>query len=135
MDGIKNLQAILEPWVAYLGYCFNDNPLSVTCEPFWERIIGGFVLLGAIAVVVCIFKYLSYRRKFAAAMREYDQRNAVDEEAIREKIWAGEKAYQSAIPDEEIGRRVREGLEQRRREVRNQARGESTPSTTANPNP
>ena len=131
MDGIKNLQAMLDPWLAYLGYCFNDNPLSATCEPFWERTIGAFVLLGAIAVVVCVWKYFVYRRRFAAAMRAFDERNAVDEEAIRQRIWAGEKAYQSAIPDEELGRRIREAIEQRRREVR----GESAPSPTANPNP
>lgn len=62
MDGIRNAQAVVEPWWTYLSYCFNDNPLSAVCGPFWERIIIGVVIVGVIAVLAGTWKYLVYRR-------------------------------------------------------------------------
>ena len=118
MDGIKNAQALVEPWWTYFSYCFGDNPLSSVCESFWERIILGFIALGAIAVLAGLFKFFSYRRKFAAALRAQAERDAIDDEAIRARIWNGDKAYQTDLSSDEIERRVRDGIEERRRDAR-----------------
>jgi hypothetical protein len=118
MDGIKNAQDLINPWWTYFNYCFSDNPISATCAPFWERIIFGVIALGVIAVLCGVFKYFSYRRKLAAAIRAQEERDAIDEEAIRDQIWNGDKAFQAELAGEEIERRVRAGIEQRRRDAR-----------------
>ena len=117
MDGIRNVQAWIEPWLAYLNYCFNHEPFSPVCGAFWQRAIIGVVIIGVIVVCGAALKYFSYRRKYAAALRAEEERNAIDEEAIKAHSWTGEKAYTTALGDQEIERRVREGIAQRRRQV------------------
>ena len=118
MDGFKNAQGLIDPWWTYFNYCFSDNPFSPVCESFWERIIFGFIALGVIAVLVGVLKFLSYRRKYAAALRAEAEREAIDEEGIRARIWNGDKAYQADLSSEEIELRMRQGIEQRRNDAR-----------------
>lgn len=117
MDGIKNTQQLAESWWAYFEYCFSHNPGASICEPFWSRVIIFFVLVGSIAVAVGAWKYLDYRRKYAAALRAQWEREQVDEAQIQEEVWRGDKAYQAELPEEEVLGRIRAGIEQRKREV------------------
>ena len=118
MDGLKNAQALIDPWWTYFNYCFSDNPFSPVCESFWERIIFGFIALGAIAVLVGVLKFFSYRRKYAAALRAEAEREGINDEGIRARIWNGDKAYQADLSNAEIELRIREGIEERKRAAR-----------------
>lgn len=120
MDGISNVLAWIDPWLTYLAYCFSHEPFSPVCGAFWERIVIGVVVAGIAAVVIASIKFVSYRRKYAEATRAYEQRNAIDEDAIREHSWAADKAYPASLPEEEIAQRIREGLAEHRRGAREQ---------------
>jgi hypothetical protein len=52
-----------------------------------------------------------------AALRAEWERSQVDESAIREASWDGDKAYQSHLPDDEVLERIRAAVEQRRRDA------------------
>ncbi len=117
MDGIKSTQQFADSWWQFFDYCFNVNPASLICEPFWARFIGAFIFLGVVAVCVGCWKYVDYRRKYNAALRAQWLCEQVDESAIKEASWAGDKAYQAELSDEEVLARIREGVEQRKRDV------------------
>lgn len=118
MEGIRNAQSMIDPWWNFMVFCFSDDPLSPVCGQFWERIILGAVALGVAAVAFGVWKYLKYRRDFRIAMRAQAEREAIaDEQIMRAHQWDGDKAYQSNLSDDEVQRRIREGVEQRRREV------------------
>lgn len=117
MDGFRNAQQLGESWWTFFDYCFNHNPTALICEPFWGKLIGSFIAVGAVTVLFGVWKYFDYRRKYAAAVRAEWEREQVDEAGIREAIWNGDKAYQSHLPDDEVLDRIRAALEQRKREA------------------
>jgi hypothetical protein len=117
VDGIRSAQSLGESWWHYFDYCFNHNPTALICEPFWAKLIGAFIAAGVVAVAFGVWKYIDYRRKYAAAARAEWERGLVDEAAIREASWDGDKAYQSHLPDEEVLERIRAAVEQRRRDA------------------
>jgi hypothetical protein len=114
MDGIRNAQAVIDPWWSYLAYCFNGDPLSTVCGPFWQRIIVGVIVIGCVGVLFGAWKYYRYRRAAIVARIAEWEREQADVSAIKESTWDGDKAYQSELPDAEVQRRIREGLDQRR---------------------
>jgi hypothetical protein len=115
MDPIKDTQRIAESWWQFFDYCFNINPASLICEPFWAKFIGIFIATGVLAVLAGVWKYFSYRRKFAAALRAQAERERIDEVEIREASWNGDKAYQSHIPDREVLAQIRAAVDERKR--------------------
>jgi hypothetical protein len=117
VDGIKSAQHLGESWWHFFDYCFNHNPTALICEPFWTKLIGAFVAAGVVAVAFGVWKYIDYRRKYAAAVRAEWERSQVDEAAIREASWDGDKAYQSHLADDEVLDRIRSALDQRKREA------------------
>jgi hypothetical protein len=126
MDGIRNTTELANSWWQFFDYCFNANPSALICESFWAKFIGAFIALGAIAVLVGIWKYIDYRRKYAAALRAEWLREQADEVGIKEATWDGDKAYQAELPDTEVLARMRAGIELRKREM-NSASGSSAP--------
>ena len=117
VDGIRNAQQLGESWWHFFDYCFNHNPTALICEPFWAKTIGIFIAIGAVVVLYGVWKYIDYRRKYAAALRAEWEREQVDEAGIREATWNGDKAYQSHLPDEEVLERIRDALDQRKRKA------------------
>jgi hypothetical protein len=117
MDGLQRTTQLAESWWQSFYYCFSLNPASLICESFWAKAIGAFIAIGAVAVVAGIWKYIDYRRKYAAAVREEWLREQADEVGIKEATWDGDKAYQAELPDDEVLARVRAGIEQRKREM------------------
>lgn len=114
MDGIKQVQDTLGPWWAYFEYCFNLNPLSTVCGPFWERIIMGAVVVGFIAAGYGLLKYHAYRRQERRARIAQWESEQADEAGIREAIWNGDKAYRTELGDEEVARQIRAALADRK---------------------
>jgi len=117
MDAIKAINGLVDSWWKFFDYCFNYNPASLVCEPFWTKLIAGFILFGALCVLVGGWMYFSFRRKYAAALRAQAERERIDEEGIREAVWNGDKAYQAHLPDAEILSRIRASVEERKREA------------------
>jgi len=117
MDPIKDTRRLADSWWQFFDYCFNINPAALICEPFWMKLIGAFIAAGVLAVLVGIWKYFSYRRKYAAAMRAQAEREHIDEIEIREASWNGDKAYQSHIPDKEVLAQIRTAVDERKRNV------------------
>jgi hypothetical protein len=117
VDGIKSAQDLGESWWKFFDYCFNHNPTALICEPFWAKFIGVFIAAGAIAVLYGVWKYIDYRRKYTAALRAEWEREQVDEAAIKEASWDGDKAYQSHLTDDEVLERIRAAVEQRKRDA------------------
>jgi hypothetical protein len=114
VDGLKNAQHLGESWWNFFDYCFNHNPTALICEPFWTKFIGTFIAIGVAAVVYGVWKYFDYRRKYAAALRAEWEREQVDEAAIKEATWDGDKAYQSSLADTEVLERIRAAVAQRK---------------------
>jgi len=117
MEAIKGFQKTIEPWLAYLDYCFNREPLAHICQPFWNWTIGAVVGLGVIAVLVGIAKYVSYRRKLVAAIRSQEERERIaDDETMKSALWDGDKAYQSHLKDSDVLNDIKRAVAQRRNE-------------------
>ena len=118
MEAIDRIKNTIDQWLALFDYCFNQNPLGTLCEPYWRTAIGSIVALGAIVVLLCVLKYWSYRRKYAAALRAQEERERIDEFGIKENLWDGDKAYSRELSDEEVEKRIKAALEERRRSNR-----------------
>ncbi len=116
MDWLRSARATFDPWLSYIEYCFNGDPLSPMCGPFWQRVILGVIAVGALAVGYgCWYYYQQRRKERQAAIAEWE-RAQVDFAGIKEKSWEGDKAFQADMPEEEMARRIREALDQRRAE-------------------
>lgn len=118
MQWATDARAMLEPWLAYLDYCFNANPLAAICEKFWAWTILAVIATGALAVLAGVWKYGAYRRKLSKAERAREERMRIaDEDTMRASMWDGDKAYQTELPATEVQRRIREAIEQRKKEA------------------
>lgn len=104
----------------FTDYCINHAPGSALCEVFWSRTIICVVAIGALAVLVGAVKYAAYRRRYHAAIREQWLREQADEAGIREVLWTGERTMAPDMPDEEILKLAKAGIEKRRQEARSE---------------
>lgn len=105
-------------WWQFFDYCFNHNPAALACESFWAKAIGAFVAFGVVMVSIGIWKAVDYKRKARRAAIAEWQRNSIDEVGIREVTWAGEAGLvDNETPDDELVTKIREGVEQRKREI------------------
>ena len=116
MDLIKQAQMQISSWWQTFDYCFNHNPGALLCEAFWTRLIGVFVVLGGLCVVVGVWKYVRFRRAYAAAIRAQWLRDSVNEAGIRDNLWNGDKAYQTHLPHDEVLAQIRSAVEDRKRQ-------------------
>ena len=105
---------VLQQWVTYVSSCMELPMQAPVCKPFWTWVMIGAFAFSGLIVLVIVWKIMSYRIKLAAALRAEEQRAHVDHEAIAAKRWDGDKAYSAELGDEEVERRIREAVEQRR---------------------
>jgi hypothetical protein len=68
----------------------------------------------ALLLVAVVWKIVSYKIKLAAALKAERQRALIDRDAIAASSWEGDKAYSAELGGEEVERRIREAVEQRR---------------------
>lgn len=109
----------LRTWWSLFDFCFNVDPGSYLCRPFWSNAVLAFIGAGFVLVLFGVTKYVSYRRNLRRAHIAEWMRNSVDESAIKAEAWtAHEQPLISVSSDEELLSIVRAGVEQRRREVR-----------------
>src|SRR5262245_35555576 len=84
------------------------------CRPFWTWTMIAVFSIGAVVLIVVVWKIVSYKIKLAAAVKAERQRAHVDSDAIAASSWDGDKAYSAELGGEEVERRIREAVEQRR---------------------
>jgi len=107
----------LEPIFAYVSYCFSEPMQAPVCRPFWTWVMIGALSIGALMLLVLTWKFVSYKLKLAAAWRAQEQRDRIPDEATFKKVsWEGDKAYSGELGGEEIERRIRAAVNQRRLE-------------------
>jgi hypothetical protein len=104
----------LEQWFAYISYCAEAPMQAPVCRPFWTWTMIAVFTIGALALIVVVWKIVSYKIKLAAALKAEERRAHVDRDAIAERSWDGDKAYSAELSSDEVGRRIREAVEQRR---------------------
>jgi hypothetical protein len=102
-------------WANYASVCIKLPILEPACRPFWTLAISAFFFgIGALVVLVIARRIVSYRRKLAAALRAEQERTTIDYDAIAARRWDGDNATGAELGAEEVERRVREAVEQRR---------------------
>lgn len=104
----------VQQWTAYFSYCAEQALRAPVCRPFWTWIAVALLSLGALAITLTAWKYFSYRRKLAAAAAAEAARAHVDHDAIAARRWDSEKAYGSDLGHEEIEKRIRDAVDERR---------------------
>ena len=99
-------------------YCFNHDPGGLPVPgPSGARRSSPCIGLGAGLVAYGVWKYVEYRRQYAAAIRAQWLREQADDVGIQEGRWIGDSAYQTDIPEDELLERIRAGVAARQREV------------------
>lgn len=104
----------LERWLTYMSYCAGEPMQAPACKPFWTWIMIAVFTIGALLLVAVAWKIVSYKIKLAAALKAERQRAQIDSDAIAARSWDGDKAYSAELGSEEVERRIREAVEQRR---------------------
>lgn len=104
----------LQQWFAYVSYCAGEPMRAPVCGPFWTWAMIAVFAIGALLLMVAIWKIVSYKIKLAAARRAEQERNRVDSNAIAARSWDGNKAYSASLGGDEIERRIREAVEEQR---------------------
>ena len=127
MGGAQSISQTTSAWWQFFDYCFNVDPASTICQPFWDKAIGTFIVFGFVLVAYGVWKIWDYRRKYAAALRAQWLREQVDEVGIKEAQWAADKVYEPDVPDDELLERIRAGLAARKREASQAPRTEELP--------
>ena len=104
----------LEQWFAYISHCAGESLQAPVCRPFWTWVVALATLFLALIAAALAWKIVAYRIKLAAARRAETERNRVDSAAIAATSWDGDKAYSADLGGDEIERRVREAVDERR---------------------
>lgn len=84
------------------------------CKLFWTWTMIAVFTMGALVLVIVVWKIVSHKIKLAAALKAEEQRAHVDRDAIAAKSWDGDKAYSADLGGDEVERRIREAVDQRR---------------------
>jgi hypothetical protein len=104
----------LEQWFTYISYCAEAPMHAPVCKLFWTWTMIAVFTTGALVLIVVVWKIVSYKIKLAAALKAEEQRAYVDRDAIAAKSWDGDKAYSAELGSEEVERRIRDAVEERR---------------------
>ena len=114
MELVAGWLNVVQQWVTYASYC-GEQPMRVpVCKPFWTWVMIAVFTFGALMLIVIAWKIVSYQIKLAAALKAEAARAYIDHDAIEAKRWDGDKAYSAELGGEEVERRIREAVEQRR---------------------
>ena len=104
----------LERWFAYISYCAGEPMQVPVCKPLWTWTMIAVFTIGALLLIVVVWKIVSYKIRLAAALKAERQRAHIDSDAIAARSWDGDKAYSAELGSDEVERRIREAVEQRR---------------------
>lgn len=114
METVTGWLKSLQQWMTYASYCA-EQPMQVpVCRPFWTWTMIAVFTVGALLLIAVLWKIVSYKIKLAAALKADRQRAHVDADAIAARSWDGDKAYSAELSGDEVERRIREAVEQRR---------------------
>lgn len=114
MDAPAGWLTDLQQWMTYAAYCIEQPMQAPVCRPFWTWAMIAVFIIGALLSIVVVWKIVSHKLKLAAALKAERQRAHVDTDAIAARSWDGDKAYSAELGGDEVERRIREAVEQRR---------------------
>ena len=104
----------LEQWFVYVSYCAGQPMQAPACKTFWIWVTAGVLAIGALLLAAVVWKVVSYKLRLAAALKAERERARVDGAAIAARSWNGDKAYSAELGPEEVERRIREAVDERR---------------------
>jgi hypothetical protein len=114
MATLKSWWNYLEQVFAYASFCIQQPIQAPVCQPFWRWTMIASLALGGLVALVLLWKLISYQLKLAAARKAQAERERVDHDAIAQARWDGDKAFSGELTAEEIERRVREAVNDKR---------------------
>ena len=114
MDFAKGWLDVIQQWMTYILFCIDQPMQTPICEPFWTWVMIALFSSSALIAIVVAWKFVSYRMKLAAALKAEAERARIDHDAIAARNWDSDKAYSTELGGEEIERRIREAVDQRR---------------------
>jgi hypothetical protein len=117
MEWLKAIEAMAAPWWAYVSWCVEADISAPVCKPFWTWVSIACVAVGSVALAIMVVRFVSFRIKLAAAMRAEKARNQVaDRESMQRYQWQGDNANPDNETAEELARRIKDELDQRKRQ-------------------
>lgn len=105
---------VIQQWMTHVSYCTHHPIQTPACKPFWTWLMIALISAGTLVIIVVAWKFVSYRIKLAAALRAEEERARIDHDAIAARSWDGDKAYRTDLGGDEIEKRIREAVDQRR---------------------
>ena len=109
-DGVETL----EQWFVYVSYCAGQPMQAPVCKTFWIWVMVAVFTVGALLLAAVLWKIAAHKLKLATALKAERERARVDSAAIAARSWDGDKAYSAGLSGEEVERRIREAVEERR---------------------
>ena len=115
MNAVNGLWNVLQQIYVYVSFCVSSPLQAPVCRPFWTWTLITTFSLCALFLVTLVWKVVAYRSGLAAALAAQRERERIADEATMSNArWDDEKAYSAELGAEEIDRRIREAVDQRR---------------------
>ncbi|MDH3288855.1 MAG: hypothetical protein OEP48_14190 [Betaproteobacteria bacterium] len=111
MKAIELTQQWFGQWFAYLSACFELPMTAPICRPAWTLAAIGSAAIAGVLTLWLLWRLIDYKLKLRAALRAQAERDRIDHEAIAHTQWIGDTAYHAELSEEEVRRRIAEGLE------------------------
>ena len=98
-------------WFAYLTTCVELPMAAPVCRPFWTWTAIGAAFIAGVFMLWLLWRFIDYKLKWRAALRAQAERDRIDYDEIQRVKWIGDTAYQADLSEDEVHRRITEGLE------------------------
>ena len=117
MDWVKPANAFVASWWAYIDFCLDADIQARVCRPFWTWVTIALIGIGGLVLLWVAVKLISYKLKLRAARNAEAERMAIaDPDTMDSHRWKGDSAYQDHVSAEDVRRRIKEALVERRNE-------------------
>ena len=97
-------------WFAYLAACLDLPMTAPVCRPFWIWIVIATSGLAVSLALWLLWRIISYKLKWRAALRAQAERDKINYEEIERVKWVGDSAYQGDLSVEEIEKRISDAI-------------------------
>lgn len=117
MDWVKRSSDFVTSWWTYIDFCLDADIQALVCKPLWTWIMVALFGIGAISIVWVAVKIISFRLQVRTAARaEAGRMRIAGEETMKAHIWEGDDALQKGDREEDVRRRIKEALIERKNE-------------------
>lgn len=117
MPTSAQLMQMFDDWVRHLGICFNLPMAAPQCRPLWEVVMYACLAVAAVITLWLTWKWIDYRRQYAAALKAQQDREKIAEpEIMQEHLYKEAGDVIEDITDPHLAEKIRRELEQRKLE-------------------